>query len=55
VLYRLGNSASYGQVFHDIVTGGNKHYRAGPGWDPITGWGTPDVAALATTLQTAAP
>jgi kumamolisin len=54
LLYRLGNSASYGQVFHDIVTGGNKHYHAGPGWDPITGWGTPDVAALSTALQTVA-
>jgi hypothetical protein len=21
-------------------------YRAGPGWDPVTGWGTPDAQVL---------
>jgi hypothetical protein len=21
-------------------------YSAGPGWDPVTGWGTPDAAVL---------
>jgi len=21
-------------------------YQAGPGWDPVTGWGSPDVPVL---------
>lgn len=21
-------------------------YRAGPGWDPVTGWGSPNAAVL---------
>jgi hypothetical protein len=21
-------------------------YQAGPGWDPVTGWGTPDAQVL---------
>ena len=29
------------QAFHDIVAGGNDGYRAGTGWDAVTGLGTP--------------
>ncbi|GAC1405203.1 MAG: hypothetical protein NVSMB52_19030 [Chloroflexota bacterium] len=47
LIYRAGNSPAYGSVFHDITVGSNGTYHAGPGWDPVTGWGTPDVAALA--------
>jgi len=47
IIYRIGNSASYAQAFHDIVTGSNGLYQAGPGWDAVTGWGTPDVNGLA--------
>jgi len=36
--------------FHDITTGTNGVYAAAPGWDPVTGLGTPDVAALASDL-----
>ncbi len=46
LIYRIGNSSSYATAFHDIVSGSNGKYSAGPGWDPVTGWGTPDVAAL---------
>jgi kumamolisin len=46
VLYKLGNSSAYASAFHDITTGSNGHYSAGIGWDPVTGWGTPDVANL---------
>jgi kumamolisin len=35
-----------GQGFRDIVTGSNGAYKAGPGWDPVTGLGVPDVKAL---------
>jgi kumamolisin len=35
-------------AFHDITGGDNLLYAAAPGWDPATGWGTPDAAALDT-------
>jgi subtilase family serine protease len=54
-IYRIGRSAAYHSAFHDITTGTNTvqspsqtitGYRAGPGWDPATGWGSPDAQAL---------
>ena len=37
--------------FRDITSGDNGAYRAGPGWDPCTGLGVPDGAALVALLQ----
>jgi subtilase family serine protease len=54
-LYRIGRSAHYHQAFHDVTVGNNTArfppvtitgYRAGPGWDPVTGLGSPDAAVL---------
>ena len=52
-IYRLARSASYHQAFHDITTGNNLiggplsyRYHAGPGWDPVTGWGSPNAEVL---------
>jgi subtilase family serine protease len=54
-IYRIGRSAYYHKAFHDISTGDNTvsfppktitGYRASPGWDPVTGWGSPDAAVL---------
>ena len=54
----LGRPAGYlnpllysGQVvnsraFHDVTSGNNGAYQARLGWDPCTGWGTPDGAKL---------
>jgi kumamolisin len=50
LLYRIGNSPSYAQAFHDIMSGSNGRYNAGAGWDSVTGWGTPDANRLATTI-----
>jgi kumamolisin len=36
--------------FHDITSGNNGAYQAGPGWDACTGLGSPDGTALATRL-----
>jgi kumamolisin len=33
-------------VFRDIIDGANGAYRAKAGWDPCTGWGSPDGAKL---------
>jgi subtilase family serine protease len=55
-IYRIARSSSYHKAFHDITTGSNKlampypagpaGYHAGPGWDPATGWGTPNAQVL---------
>jgi len=53
-LYQIAQSPpKYAAAFHDITKGnnrvveiGNQGYEAGPGWDPVTGLGTPNAAAL---------
>jgi subtilase family serine protease len=52
-LYRIGaDPIRYARDFHDITVGNNQTdltiagYAAGPGWDAVTGWGTPDAAHL---------
>jgi subtilase family serine protease len=54
-LYRIGRSAQYHQAFHDVTTGTNTvkfntqtvtGYQAAPGWDPVTGWGSPNAQVL---------
>jgi subtilase family serine protease len=54
-LYSLARGPLYSYVFHDITTGNNTvefspktiaGYRAAPGWDPVTGWGSPDAQVL---------
>jgi subtilase family serine protease len=57
-LYHIGKSDAYGAAFHDVTAGDNsctvvackgvavQGFPAGPGWDPATGLGTPDVANL---------
>jgi kumamolisin len=39
-------------AFHDITSGDNGSYSAGPGWDACTGLGTPDGTALDQQLTT---
>jgi subtilase family serine protease len=54
-LYKIGLSAAYHQAFHDVTTGNNTvmlptqtitGYQAASGWDPVTGWGSPNAQAL---------
>jgi subtilase family serine protease len=55
-IYRIARSAHYHQAFHDITAGKSNTaefphrtitgYRAGPGWDPVTGWGSPNAQVL---------
>ena len=40
---------------HDIVDGSNGAYSASPGWDPCTGLGSPNGAALLAALRNAPP
>jgi kumamolisin len=45
-LYELLGTAA----FHDITSGSNGAYSAGPGWDACTGLGSPDGTQLASAL-----
>ena len=55
-IYQIARSAHYHQAFHDITAGHANTakfphgtitgYRAGPGWDPVTGWGSPNAKVL---------
>jgi kumamolisin len=45
LLYRIAARAN--SPFNDVVAGGNRGYRATPGWDYATGWGSADVTRLA--------
>jgi hypothetical protein len=53
-IYRIGRTPGYHKAFHDVTTGSNEvtagsatvGYQAGPGWDPVTGWGSPNAQVL---------
>jgi subtilase family serine protease len=54
-IYAIARSPAYHRTFHDVVTGDNSvfwptrlftGYQAGPGWDPVTGWGSPNAQTL---------
>jgi subtilase family serine protease len=54
-LYAIARGPCYHAAFHDITKGSNtvqfpprtfRGYRAGPGWDPVTGLGSPDARVL---------
>jgi len=54
-IYQIARGPRYHQAFHDITTGNNTAqfppttitgYQAAPGWDPVTGWGSPDALVL---------
>ncbi len=54
-IYRIGRNPAYNKAFHDVTSGDNTvhypqgtvaGYRAIPGWDPVTGWGSPNAQVL---------
>ena len=61
-LYKVAESSTYTQAFHDITVGNNdvmingvkvNGYAAAPGWDPVTGWGSPNAEVLLPALVAA--
>ncbi|MGB8887956.1 MAG: S53 family peptidase [Candidatus Korobacteraceae bacterium] len=48
-LYQSVYSAA--STFHDITSGNNGDYSAGPGWDACSGWGSPDGTAILQALS----
>jgi subtilase family serine protease len=57
-IYSIAEGSSYSSNFHDITIGNNKLLgtpsgnSGGTGYDLATGWGTPDVANLVSSLAT---
>ncbi len=54
-IYAIARGPAYHHAFHDVITGDNSvlgptrvfvGYNARPGWDPVTGWGSPDAQYL---------
>jgi subtilase family serine protease len=54
-IYAIARGPEYHLAFHDVTAGDNSvmwptgvftGYTAGPGWDPVTGWGSPDARYL---------
>jgi subtilase family serine protease len=55
-IYRIARSPRYYQALHDVTAGDSNTakfphrkitgYRAVPGWDPVTGWGSPNARVL---------
>jgi subtilase family serine protease len=54
-IYRIGGSAAYHTAFHSITTGTSTvkfpaktitGYQASSGWNPVTGWGSPNAQVL---------
>ena len=58
-IYRIARSGAYHRALNDVVTGDNSvmwptglfvGYKAGPGWDPATGLGSPNARVLVSLL-----
>ncbi|MHB8468228.1 MAG: S53 family peptidase [Gaiellaceae bacterium] len=45
-LYKIATSDAYHNAFYDVIAGDNQPYPAKPGYDNVTGWGSPDVSHL---------
>jgi subtilase family serine protease len=54
-IYQIARGPQYHQAFHDVTMGNNTvqfpprtiaGYQAAPGWDPVTGWGSPGAQVL---------
>jgi kumamolisin len=50
ILYKVGTSNRYGTNFHDTLTGSNSGFSCVQGFDLVTGWGSPNGAALINTI-----
>ena len=49
-IYSIGLSSSYRSNFHDITSGNNGTYSTEPGYDLVTGWGSPNGNGLINSL-----
>ncbi len=51
-IYSIGTGSAYSADFHDIVSGTSGSYSAIPGYDLVTGWGSPNGTNLVSALAT---
>jgi subtilase family serine protease len=49
-IYTQNVTSSYGTGFHDITSGTSGNYSAVPGYDLVTGWGSPNGIGLVNSL-----
>jgi kumamolisin len=45
-IYTLGVSSGYRAAFHDITSGKSGSFSAVPGYDLVTGWGSPNAGVI---------
>lgn len=55
-LYQIGHSPAHSFFFHDVTSGNNSFagvagFSAAPGWDPPTGFGTPNIQSIVSQLN----
>ncbi len=55
LIYGDVNAGNYATDFHDVTTGSNGAFSAGPGWDHPTGWGSPRATSLLSHLGILGP
>jgi kumamolisin len=53
-LYRIASDPGLAPALNDITVGSNGVFPAGPGYDPVTGLGTPNATNLARALESLA-
>jgi len=51
VIYPIGVDSNYDSNFHDIMNGDNGYFSAVPGYDLVTGWGSPNGQGLINSLS----
>lgn len=51
----LNNPKEYSEAFHDVTFGNNNPFSAGPGWDSVTGIGSPNIGNLASVVARNTP
>jgi kumamolisin len=51
LIYAIATRSWSAPPFHDVTSGNNRRFLAIPGWDAATGWGSPDLANLATDIE----
>jgi subtilase family serine protease len=45
-IYPAAEGSTYSTLFHDITSGTSGSYKAGTGYDLVTGWGSPNTTGL---------
>jgi Pro-kumamolisin, activation domain len=53
-IYSIGSGSTFSSDLHDITSGSNNGFNTHPGYDLVTGWGTPRGQSLIDSLTAAA-